>query len=145
MEKSALRKLAADLRLSNLRFLPPIPKAGIPELFGAADCGLAVLKAIPLFATTYPNKVFDYMAAAKPVVLAIDGPIREVVERAGAGLAVPPGDAQAMAQAVRRLADDPELRRRMGQQGRECVKGGFDRRQLAEQMEAVFTELVGIR
>ena len=145
MEKEALRKLAADLRLNNLRFLPPIPKAGIPELFGAADCGLAVLKAIPLFATTYPNKVFDYMAAAKPVVLAIDGPIRQVVERAGAGIAVPPGDAQAMAQAVTRLADDPELRRQMGQQGRECVRRAFDRRQLAEQMEVVFAELVGTR
>jgi len=58
---------------------------------------------------------------------------------------VPPGDAQAMAQAVTRLADDPELRRQMGQQGRECVKTAFDRRQLAEQMEAVFAELVETR
>jgi len=114
MDKPALRKLAVDLQLSNLRFLPPIPKSGIPELFAAADCGLAVLKPIPLFATTFPNKVFDYMAAARPVVLAIDGPIRQVVEEAGAGIAVPPGDAQAMARAVTRLADDPELRRRTG-------------------------------
>ena len=144
-DKLALRKLAADLRLSNLRFLPPIPKSGIPELFAAADCGLAVLKPIPLFATTFPNKVFDYMAAAKPVVLAIDGPIRQVVEQAGAGIAVPPGDAQAMARAVTRLADDPELRRRMGQQGRDHVKAAFDRRQLADQMEAIFVELVGTR
>lgn len=143
MEKAALRKQAAELELTNLRFLPPMPKAGIPELFAAADCGLAVLKAIPLFATTFPNKVFDYMAAAKPVVLAIDGPIRQVVEEAEAGIAVPPGDAQAMAAAVARLADHPELCRRMGQRGRECVKAGYERSQQAERMEAVFAELVG--
>jgi glycosyltransferase involved in cell wall biosynthesis len=79
------------------------------------------------------------------VVLAIGGPIRQLVEQAGAGCRAS-GDAQAMAdEAVTRLADDPEVRRHMGQQGRECVKGAFDRRQLAEQMEAVFAELVGTR
>jgi glycosyltransferase involved in cell wall biosynthesis len=143
MEKAALCKQAAELQLANLRFLPPIPKSGIPELFASADCGLAVLKAIPLFATTFPNKVFDYMAAARPVVLAIDGPIREVVEQAGAGIAVPPGDALAMATAVARLADDPELCRRMGQKGRECVRTSYARSQQAGRLEAVFAGLVG--
>jgi glycosyltransferase involved in cell wall biosynthesis len=50
-----------------------------------------------------------------------------------------------MARAVTRLADDPELRRRMGQQGRDHVKAAFDRRHLADQMEAIFVELVGTR
>jgi glycosyltransferase involved in cell wall biosynthesis len=142
MEKPALRRRAAGLQLDNLRFLPPIPKSDMPELLAAADCGLAVLRPIPLFATTFPNKVFDYMAAARPVVLAIQGPIRQVVEMAGAGIAVAPGDPQAMAQAVARLADEPALRSQMGQKGRACVKAAYERSQQADRLEAVFAELV---
>lgn len=144
-EKPALRSQAEALELPNLRFLPPVPKSSIPELLSAADCGLAALSPIPLFATTLPNKVFDYMAAARPVVLAIDGPIRQVVEGAGAGLAVPPGDAQAMAQAVARLAGDRKLAQEMGRRGRACVEADFERRKLAERMEGLFAELVGSR
>lgn len=142
-EKPALRSQAAALELPNLRFLPPVPKSGMPELLAAADCGLAVLSPIPLFATTLPNKVFDYMGAGRPVVLAIDGPIREVVEGAGAGIAVPPGDSQALAEAVARLAEDPKLRGEMGLKGRACVEAEYERRKLAERMEGVFVELVG--
>lgn len=145
MHKPALQRQASELGLSNLFFLPPVAKSEVPDLLSAADCGLAVLKPIPLFATTLPNKVFDYMAAAKPVVLAIDGPIRKVVEEAGAGIAVPPGDGEAMARAVARLADDPELGQQMGHRGRECVKAHYDRSQLADQMEAVFAELAASR
>ena len=50
-----------------------------------------------MYATVYPNKVFDYMAAGRPVILAIDGVIRQVVEQAEAGVFVSPGDASALA------------------------------------------------
>ena len=52
----------------------------------SADVCLAILQDIPMFRTTYPNKVFDYMAAGRPVILVIDGVIREVVEKAGCGI-----------------------------------------------------------
>jgi len=104
---------------------------------------VAVLKPIPLFATVYPNKVFDTMAAGRPVVLAIAGVIRDLVEQAGAGLAVPPGDWQGVAEAVRALARDPARARRMGAQGRACVEAGFDRRRSAERMEQIFLEVAG--
>ena len=73
----------------------------------AADACLAILKPLEAYKTTYPNKVFDYMAAGRPVLLAIDGVIRQVVEQAGAGVFVPPGDPSALAAAVRCLAADP--------------------------------------
>lgn len=139
-EKPRLMAEAQRLGLENVLFLPAVPKEDIPRVLASADCGLAVLKGIPLFATTYPNKVFDYMAAARPVVLAIDGVIREVVERAGAGVAVPPGDARAMAEAVRALSKDPVRARRMGRSGRACVEAEFDRRAIARWMEHVLLE-----
>jgi len=57
----------------------------MPQFLATADVCIAILKPIPMFTTTYPNKVFDYMAAGRPTVLAIDGVIREVIEAAQGG------------------------------------------------------------
>ena len=89
----------------------------MPSALAAADACIAILKPVEMYKTTYPNKVFDYMAAGKPVILAIDGVIREVVENANAGIPVHPGDPEGLSQAVLQLADDPELAHRMGCQG----------------------------
>jgi glycosyltransferase involved in cell wall biosynthesis len=80
-DKPALVQRAQDLNLTNIYFIPPLPKAQMPEALAAADACIAILKPIPLFTTVYPNKVFDYMAAGKPVILAINGVIRERVKR----------------------------------------------------------------
>jgi glycosyltransferase involved in cell wall biosynthesis len=137
-EKPGLMRQAEAMGLSNVRFLPPVAKGDIPQVLAAADCGLAILQPLPLFATTYPNKVFDYMAAGRPVLLAIDGVIRQVVEEEKAGLAVPPGDPAALAAAVRRLAGDRVSARRMGELGRSAIERRFDRRRQAELLEATF-------
>jgi len=139
-EKPRLVAEAERLRLPNVRFLPAVAKDEIGAVFAAADCGIAILRPIPLFATTFPNKVFDCMAAGRPVVLAIEGAIRKVVEDAGAGLAVSPGDPAALAEAVRALAADPARARRMGRRGRAQVEAAFDRTALAAQMEQVLLE-----
>ena len=142
-EKVALQAKGRALGLSNVVFLPAIEKARIPALLADADCGLVVLKPIPLFTTTYPNKMFDYMAAAKPVVLAIDGVARRLVEEADAGVCVPPGDSPALAAALQRLAGDPGLARELGRRGRAYVETHYDRAQLALQMEGLMLGLVG--
>jgi glycosyltransferase involved in cell wall biosynthesis len=140
-DKPALLAQAAEMGLDNLHFIPPLPKAEMSKALAAADACIAILKPIPLYATVYPNKVFDYMAAGRPVLLAIDGPIRQVVEEAGAGIFVPPGDPVALADAIRRLADDPEWARRMGMCGRQCVENHFDRARLASQLEAILESI----
>jgi glycosyltransferase involved in cell wall biosynthesis len=98
-----------------------------------------------MFDTTYPNKVFDYMAAGRPTVLAIDGVIRTVVEEAGAGVFVPPGDAAALAEAVRVYADDPARRRRDGRAGRDHVARRFRREEHAEVLGRLLEEAVRTR
>ncbi|MCD6576440.1 MAG: glycosyltransferase family 4 protein, partial [Anaerolineaceae bacterium] len=99
-EKGNLITLAESLRLSNVEFLNPVPKNKIVPYMQAADVCIAILKPVELYKTTYPNKVFDYMAAGKPIILAIDGVIREVVESAGCGIFCEPGNPQAIASAV---------------------------------------------
>lgn len=113
----------------------------MPEVLAAADACIAILKPLEAYKTTYPNKVFDYMAAGRAVVLAIDGVIRRVVEEAGAGIAVPPGDPRAMAEAILRLAENKELTKQMGTAGRRCIEENFRRDQMAWRMMKIFEEV----
>jgi glycosyltransferase involved in cell wall biosynthesis len=114
----------------------------MPAALAAADCGIAILKPLPLYATTFPNKVFDYMAAGKPVVLAIDGVIRGVVEQADAGVFVPPGDAARLAEAISWVAEHPREAREMGRRGRACVEAGYDRELAAQLLERLLQDVV---
>lgn len=119
---------ATRMSLDNVTFTGTQPKASMPEVLAAADVCLAILQNIPEFRLTYPNKVFDYLAAARPIALAIDGVIRQVVEDAGAGVFVQPGDPIALADAIRSFAADPARGRAMGERGRNYVARNFDRR-----------------
>jgi len=114
----------------------------MPVALAAADACIAILKPIPMYDTVYPNKVFDYMAAGRPIVLAMQGVIRKVVEEAQAGIAVPPGDAQTLAGAIRFLADHPQEGHAMGLRGRQHVELHFNRPVLADQMERIMEKMV---
>lgn len=140
-EKAALQQQANAMELANLLFLPPVEQAHMLELMAEADCGLAVLRAIPMFTTTYPNKVFDYMAAGLPVVLAIDGEIRKVVDAADAGVFARPGDGPEIGRLIRSLADDPGRAHKMGRNGRATIQREYDRSHLAAEMMDVFLSL----
>lgn len=140
--RPGLERMASDRGLDNVRFVAAVPKDQVPGVLAASDACLACLRDIPLFRTTYPNKVFDYMAAGRPVLLQIDGVIRQVVEEAHAGLFVAPGDARALAASVRQMMEHPEAAREMGRRGRKAVCERFDRRLQGEQIEALFAELL---
>ena len=137
-DKPGLMAKAEELHLGNVLFVPPLPKSEMHKALAAADACLAILKPIEMYKTTYPNKVFDYMAAGRPVILAIDGVIREVVEKAEAGVAVSPGDPSALAAAIRDLASNPQKCRTMGINGRTEIEQHYSRTALAEK----FTELL---
>jgi len=143
-EKPALQSQARDMALTNLKFIPPIPKKEIPSALAAADACIAILKPIPLYATVYPNKVFDYMAAGRPVVLAMEGVIREVIMSANSGIAIPPGDPTALAEAIIYLADHPQDGIDMGLRGREYNRNHFDRQAQARKFGQIIEKMVNL-
>jgi len=141
-EKANLQNTAREMGLDNVLFVPPVPKDKMSGVMAAADACIAILKPVDMYKTTYPNKVFDYMAAGRPVLCAIDGVIREVVETAGAGIYVQPGDAQALAHAVIYLSNHQPEGYQMGMNGREYVIEHFNRSKNAVEMENLLLDLV---
>ncbi len=128
--------------LTNVRMIPAISKAEMPDYLAAADVCIAALEPVPLFDMTYPNKVFDYMAAGRPTVLAIDGVIRDVIEEASAGTFVRPDDPDGVANAIVRYEGDRENCRREGENAQRFVGDRFDRREQAEMAETVFRRVL---
>ena len=140
-ERANLESLAQQLRLPNVTFTGARPKAEMPKILAASDACIAILKDIPMFRTTYPNKVFDYMAAGRPTILAIDGVIRQVVEAAGGGIFVPPGDDAALSATVLSLYQDRQQAQVMGMAARAYVVVHFNRHQQALQFEELVQRL----
>jgi lipopolysaccharide/colanic/teichoic acid biosynthesis glycosyltransferase len=144
-ERARLESLARELNVTNVTFVGARPKLEMPEWLAASDVCVATLKDIAMFRTTYPNKVFDYMAAGRPTVLAIDGVIRQVVETARAGVFVPPGDDAALAETVLALSADRQPVIEMGRRARAYVVEHFDRRQQANDFVALLDRVTASR
>lgn len=142
-ERSALEADARRRKLDNVAFCGPQPKARMPEFINASDIGAAVLQNNPTFRTVYPNKVFDYMSCERPIVLAIDGVARKLVcEDAQAGVFAQPENGQAIAGAIRGLADNAIARTEMGRSGRKWVLANATRDALAESYLNILKQLM---
>lgn len=145
-ERQSLVREAEQRGLTNIRFHGVRPKALMPDIVNACDTGAAVLQNNPTFRTVYPNKVFDYMACARPVILAIDGVARRLVcDTANAGIFAEPGNPTAIANAIRFLADHPEDGERMGANGRQWVLENASREVLAQKYLDILQNLVNDR
>ncbi|MCK6581257.1 MAG: glycosyltransferase family 4 protein [Anaerolineae bacterium] len=126
-ERVNLERHAQEIGLTNVTFTGALPKSEMPNVLAASDVCVATLMNIPMFKTTYPNKVFDYMAAGRPTILGIDGVIREVVEASKGGIFVNPGSSEELAKAVQMLYDDRDRARAMGRAARSHVVEHFNR------------------
>lgn len=90
---------------------------------------------------TMSNAVLEYMAAAKPVVATRVGSIPEQVEEGKTGFLVGPGDAEGLADRIVQLLQDPVLRRRMGEAGRERVRDHFTLERMVAETGELFERL----
>ncbi len=137
--KPALQKRAADGALDNVKFMAPIAKTELHALLRGADVGLMILANVPAFYYgTSPNKFFDYIAAGIPVLNNYPGWLADMITDAGAGIAVPPEDSVAFADALEYFADHVEERVSMGARARQLAQGKFDRNKLAQAFVAEF-------
>ena len=125
--------MAAGLNLSNVKFLQPVNKHAMPALLAEADALVISLQRTPLFRFGIsPNKLIDYMMAARPIIQAVEAG-NDMVAESGCGISIPPEDPRATAGAVLQLMRLTAAERAvMGARGRQYAMVRHDYRVLAK-------------
>jgi colanic acid biosynthesis glycosyl transferase WcaI len=128
--------------LTNVHFVDLQPSSRLPEVLAAADIHVVPLKR-GLARSSVPSKTYSILAAGRPIVASVDpgSEVARIVERSGAGIAVPPEDAEAVTKALRALIDAPLERERMGAAGRAFVQSWASPGAVAIAYETLFAEL----
>jgi len=142
-EKAELKALAHRRGLTNVKFLDAQPHHRMPLLLAAADACLVHMRKLPLFQGTLPIKMYEGMACARPIVLAMDGEARKLAEQdAGAAIYVEPENPRALVSAILWMRDHPDLAEEIGQRGRALVEARFGYDQLAAALNERITMLL---
>ena len=138
IEKDRLQKESIKLHLNNLYFFPPVSKGEIPALLDYAD--LLVQSFAPVDVFKYgisPNKIFDYLAAGKPIIMSVKT-TNNIVQDAKAGIVVEPGNAKAFIKGIIEIKKMPlEERKKLGANGRTYVEKHYNTKILAEKLEKI--------
>jgi glycosyltransferase involved in cell wall biosynthesis len=132
MEKERLRALASEKKLKNIRFFDAVPKREVFKFILASDMGLSVLKKVDTFKTVYSNKTFDYMSCKRPILMAIDGVSRQLVEEAKAGSYIEPENIMEYNTVIRNYLNNPSRAIAEGKNGYLFARSNFDRQILSE-------------
>jgi glycosyltransferase involved in cell wall biosynthesis len=140
--KLMLQKRVNDEKIQMIDFYDPVPKEQIYDVLQKADAFIMILKKSTVFCWgVSPNKLFDYMVSARPIIFSVNAPHNPVSE-AQAGIVVPPDDPLALAKAIQKLVETPLKERcEMGLRGREYVVKHHNIAQLAKKFEHILLKM----
>ncbi|HEX2196658.1 MAG TPA: glycosyltransferase family 4 protein [Actinomycetota bacterium] len=132
--------------LDNVVFVDAQPAERLPEVLAAADVHVVPLKR-GLAQASVPSKTYSILAAARPLIASVDAgtEVARIVERSGAGVAVPPDDPEEFTKAIRRFLDAPGEAAAMGEAGRRWVERLPSPTAVAEAYEELFATLAARR
>lgn len=141
-EKQALMQQAAGL--ASVSFEQPVPKAQIPDLMAEADAILLSLRDVPLFRYgVSPNKLYDAYAIGRPVITTVAGAINAEVEEHGLGVTAAPGNPEALAQAILKLASTPRsARKAMAERAAQLARTTYSRQRINAEVNALLLEVI---
>ncbi|MBO5424649.1 MAG: glycosyltransferase family 4 protein, partial [Lachnospiraceae bacterium] len=139
VEKERLIEKANKLKLNNVTFLAPVPKLSIPNLVQYFDATYNAAKASPLYRFgVCPNKVFDTMMAAKPLLYAIDAPA-SYVNKYGCGIDVIPESVESLVGAITHMSEVSKSERVcMGEKGKKAVETKYNYKVLGKYFAKLF-------
>lgn len=124
-EKPRLQKLAAEMQLPNVHWLPFQPLNEIVRYYNLAALSLVTLRRYKLAEGVRPSKLFPGLASAKPVIYVGEGEGARIMAESGGGVVIPPEDAAQLAKTILELTADPERCRELGEKGRKYVSENY--------------------
>lgn len=142
-KRAELQQMARDYALTNVVFSSLVPdKAEVARIVAGCDLCMTIYRAAKEH-TWSPNKMFDALAAGKPVLINVPGWLGETIENNNCGRSVDPNRPEALAEAVQELRANRKLCEQMGKNARSLAEREFDRAKLAERLEKVLAEAIG--
>jgi glycosyltransferase involved in cell wall biosynthesis len=144
--EKGLRMLLAESDVPNVTLLPMQPKESYPGILAASDASLVLLRS-DVKTPVVPGKINSIMAAGRPVIASVPatGDAANLVREAQAGIVVPAGHAQALAEAILQLRSDPGLRERFGANGRRYSEMHLSLATAVAAVEALLRQVAGTR
>jgi glycosyltransferase involved in cell wall biosynthesis len=140
-ELPVLKKKSGELALDNVSFSGYLNREKLLELYRRSDVLIAHVRSSPTIdATMIPIKLFEYMAAGKPVIYAGKGAAAELLREIGCAVTVTPEDPEAISTAIAELLEDPERMQALGFRGRSRVQSDFHRDKLMEELAYALKE-----
>lgn len=144
VQKGRVAEEVKRRQLSNVKLLPTQDRETYQWVLASSDASLATLKP-DVKTPVVPSKILSVMAAGRPIIgcMPLHGDAPALIRDARAGMALPPGDAQALADAIRRLHADRSLCAEMGRNGREYVERHLSLHVATERYLSLFYQLLG--
>lgn len=130
-DKDKLKKLAQNL--PNVRFEDEKRLNDLTPFINCFSIGLAPIANIGVSQESFPSKISEYFACAKPVVASISGDMKKIIEDSEAGIVYHPGDVETLAESLLKLCENKELTQKMGQNARKLALEVFSD-QIAEEI-----------
>ena len=131
-EKENLLQLNKELGLTNVAFLPPVPKEQMPNILKEVDVALVPLRKLELFTGAIPSKIFEALSMEKALLLGVEGEAKlHFIDRGDAGLSFEPENAADLSQKMLELAQNPSIIKSKGANGRQYVSEHFNRNKIA--------------
>lgn len=132
-EQEKLISICDIYKLRNVHFLDALPKNELAHIYPNIDIGVVIQREAPSFKKNIPSKLYDLSAAGLPLAVGVDGVTRDLIEEFNCGLFFQPGNAQACADVISKIANQPELRTRLST-GSKALAEQFSRDNMAEMM-----------
>lgn len=135
--KNELMKEIKQLEVEDMfQMIGRQPATKIPQLLSKADAAFFSFMDNPLFEMTIPAKLQSYMACGMPIVAAVSGESKEIIEAAECGICSPIGDAGKLADAIRKMKDSDLVK--MGKNSQLYVQKYFSKEKLLNKIDCYF-------
>lgn len=142
-KRAELEQMARGYELANVVFSDPVPsKAAVAEIVAGCNACMTIYRATQKEQTWSPNKMFDALAAGRPVLINVPGWLRDTIESNKCGRYVDPGRPEALANALEELRTDPQLCQELGRNARALAERQFARDILTDRLEGVLRACV---
>lgn len=143
-EENKIRQVAQELGVLGRNFFlqPPVPKSQMPAVLSAADLAMSLFIDLPALWANSANKLFDCLAAGRPIAINHQGWLAEMIHATGCGLVLPPADFDTAAGQLLAALHNPQWLASARTAAAQTARSRFDRDVLAERLEGVLLRAV---